>query len=240
MVGGEFYRPRKTVSRDGKRWRVQVQRKGQPITRRSFTDSLHGGPAGALDAAHAWLDAQSIRAPYDCVAPRADGARRLTVTRRLRDSAGGVRIPRFTLEITPSKSAWRRDWMRVYLGTVMTINQHAIDVAVDLLRSRWDAFNQHAALHGRAAALSQDYASYALLPPPPHGTALRLVDLLAWNGDAEEVTYSPRSLVREGADDLFWPELEPRRLTAMGYLHFTRIMGLGDSGPSGMERTRQA
>ena len=215
-IDGVKYTPRANVSREGARWRVQICRRSDgksSILRKSFRDSEHHGTALALEAAHAWMDAQQVRPPYSGIDRTKASGRKITLVRRLKSSRpGGKKLPYFWLEITPSKSKWRRGWMRMYLGSTATIDQAKIDNTILTLRARWHAYREHEKLHGRDAALESDFeqVSPGALPSTHAGeaeTSLRLVDLLAWNGRGSRISYSPASSVDPDRVHVYQPEV---------------------------------
>lgn len=239
-IDGVEYTPRANVSREGTRWRVQICRRsagGRSILRKSFRDAENQGTAGALDAAHTWMDNQAVRPPYSGIDRTSAAGRKITLVRRLKSSRpGGKKLPYFWLEITPSKSKWRKGWMRMYLGSMATIDQAKIDVTILTLRARWRAYRDHEKQHGRTAALAIDFEGVGPDPGAPISdegeTSLLLADLIAWNGRGERISYSPASTVDPDRVDPFQPEASndqpskgeptyPRgepRVVSLGYL----------------------
>lgn len=213
-IDGVKYTPRANVSREGTRWRVQICRRSEgerSILRKSFRDAEHEGIAGALEAAHAWMDAQSVRPPYAGIDRTTSAGRKITLVRRLKSSRpGGKKLPYFWLEITPSKSKWRKGWMRIYLGSMATIDQAKIDDTILTLRARWRAYRDHEKTHGRDAALSADFEAIGPGQQYAHSdeaeTNLLLADLIAWNGRGSRISYSPASTVDPERVDPFQPE----------------------------------
>lgn len=135
---------------------------------------------------------------------RHGGYRTLALTRIRRRSPN----PAFQLEVFPSKSAWRRSWMTIYLGSMATITQERIDVAVATLHARTALYREIYARTDRETAL--DSAEVHMLdvePPanPDYPTRLQLNDVLCWTGISEGVTYLPKSDVDPGRTTPYSP-----------------------------------
>lgn len=200
-IDGELVALRQNVTRDGQRFRVQISRRegaGLSLYRKSFGDADYSGTREALAAAYAWMDAQQVRPSNTGLDLSRVPIRRLTLIRRLKSPAVNP-APAYYLEITPSKSKWRRRWMSIYVGGQSTISQVRIDAALIALRARWAAYRKCVLEHGQGEALDRDFStvtwtkeeSQALLV----GTRLLLVDVLAWNGQGEGISYAPSKLV---------------------------------------------
>jgi len=205
------YFPRTNVIREGNRWRVQVERVapgGKQMLRASFSDHDYDkSTAAALEAAHAWLDRQNVRAPFTGIDLSRKAERRVTLTRRVRRARDGIAMPHYELEIAPSKSVWRRPWMRIYLGTVATADQARIDDAIGRLRARWDAFKSNERTYGRDAALDMDYRGVGPAALESHSTRLSRFDMLAWNGRGSSVGFTPAVSLDACRESVHWPEL---------------------------------
>lgn len=193
-------------------WLVRAAN-GRPDRR--FSDGKEG-PLHAFTHAVAWLNGRAARAPYDMDLTRVPH-RRLTLTRRFR--SGGPEasaIPRFDLEISPSRSSERRPWMRIFLGTAQTLNQARINSAIATLHARWDAYREQLSQHSREhvllnAALAAEIASIVVpeaLPQRmrPYPTRLLAKNVRAWNGIAVGVGFSPSRTVDPARTEIFIPE----------------------------------
>lgn len=212
LVDGVTYVPGHNITRDGKRWRVQVDRVGSPSLRRGFSDREYGSPATALSAAQRWLREQAPRQPYQGIDLTRTDERRMTLTRRVRTRGDGTAIPRYELEISPSKSGWRQPWMRVFLGSIKSIDQARVDAAIGTLRARWAAYQDHCKRYGPEEAAKLD--GYTELPPVPateHGTRLSFEDVVLWNGKGTNVGYCPAADVDPERQVAYWPEATGKR-----------------------------
>lgn len=194
------------IYRDGLGWRIDIDRRRVGGRReRHYVPDRTRPPARSLQEAMARLAANPLARVQDgrsSPAPRARH-RRLRLSRETRGNA-----VRFQLEIQPSKSAWRRPWMRVYLGTDRTLTQERITDAIQRLTARWQAFRRIAEATSVAHALEQCYDHVAPVQRPH--AKLRLSNVRAWNGHAVGVSFSPAADV-DPARHLAWaPEISGR------------------------------
>lgn len=195
------------IYRDGPGWRVDIDRRRVAGVRfRRYVPDNGRSPQDALQDAIAVLRECPLTAVRDgrqTPMPRV-AQRRLTLTRDVVGSS-----VRFTLEIPPSKSAWRRPWMRIFLGTDRTLTQERINHAIALLCARWAAFQAHAAAHSIREALDQRYEHCP--PATAVKPRLRLCDVRCWTGKGTLISFQPRPKIVSSRRTTFAPELNTRQ-----------------------------
>jgi hypothetical protein len=190
-VDGQDYHLLPNVCREASGWRVCIERVGQARTKKFFGDHSYGSTQGALDAAHAWLTSQSVRRPYQGIDLSREPARQIEL-RRIAETVGGQRLPRFEISIHASKGRWQRPWMTIYLGNIGSMSQQSIRDAIAVLHGRWLEYRRQSVLLGHEAALELDYLHVPPAPKAAYTTRLRIADVLAWNGKGTGVTYTPK------------------------------------------------
>lgn len=183
----------KWVFRDGPGWRIDIDRRRIAGTRfRRYIPDSGRPPSVSLQEAVAAIQECPVHHALDgrlSPSPR-KSIRQFVLRRELLHHHFA-----FTLSIDPSKSAWLRPWMRLFLGTDNTVDQERIDVAIAVLTARWLQFRLHAANHSVVQALDQEYAD---LPPATAVQAsLEIDDLLLWTGRATGIRFSPAADILE-------------------------------------------
>lgn len=190
-------------------WRLYVERVGSPTLRVRFADSIHGSVQASLDAAKAYLADANIRPAYKGIDLSRASLRTIVLERRIRPSKGGCAVPRFALAISPSSSELARPWMRIEIGTLNTVTQARIDVALARLTARWNRYRIECASTLSNTPVDRiDYKRLRAASNVPY--RLNLFDLYVWNGKGTHVHFSPMHDVdparpTDANSRVYWP-----------------------------------
>jgi len=176
---------RETIA-DG--WRVQIDRKGERRRKKYFADRGHGGTKPALDAAHAWLNAQDVRPAFEQIGLSRKDERSIEL-RRFVAEVDGRPCYRFELRIRASKGAWQRSWMTEPLGIAPFVTQRIITNAIARLHGRWFAYERNKLHMGNARALDEDYSEAPPAIPAMYSTRLLVRDVKQWTHNGRGITF---------------------------------------------------
>jgi len=192
-LDGVVYDVPRCVHRDNanRRWRVSFDRVGQPLLRKCFADGPD--PAAALHRAIQWAQHANVRKPFHGIPLHRTANRRLTLCCREIGATEGVEgWKKFSLEFLPSKSAWKRGWMTIFLGTDRTLSQERIEIALAQMAGRVAMYRENAAR--TCAREAVDARGYEMAPPVvDHPYVLIKQDIAEWTGMARFIDFSPRA-----------------------------------------------
>lgn len=202
--------PHRGITRRIGGWRARRVVAGRAVIREFYDGKL--GPEARLAHALAWQAGKEAPAPYQGIDRTRLEVRKLTLIRRVSGS-GRTPLARFELQISAAKSNQQAPWMRLFLGSHLSIVQDRIDDAIATLHARWAAYRNDLAADPGLKPHDRDYSH--VTGTDLSGAQLALDDVLAFNGRGLGVGFSPAKLVDPDRTGLWVPEYERHLVEAM-------------------------
>lgn len=197
-----------SVIRLASSWLVERSTDSGLIERREFPDSERGA-AACLPHALAWQSGMDCSSTRDGASQEVIDFPRLSLQRRVSCVDGAVE---FEISIQPSGNLDLARWMRLSLGTHLTLTQLRIDAALATLEARWCAW--FAALKSDPSIKPADIRLRRLgrdgKAPLVH-YQLHLEDVMCWTGQGRGIAYSPSRTTNAHRRLVYLPEIGSQR-----------------------------